>query len=254
MEQEFQDLDRQLEPVTTGTQAVDRAAALLRLVLESKQPVAVGSLAQEAGLPKSTASRLLASLARHGLVRRTGARGKVGPGPMILRFAHRGMVEPSLIATAQAPMDALSEVSGETINLAVPGPVGVEHIAQVDSRHFLGTGQWIGRSVPYDRTAVGKVFLAHGSVELPTGSGDGADELERCRREGFATAVDQLEPGLTAMAAPVRGPTGDVIAALSVSGPTSRLSEARVQELRPLIIRQANAVSAGLGHEDPRGS
>ncbi len=254
MEQEFQDLDRQLEPVATGTQAVDRAAALLRLVLESKQPVAVGSLAQEAGLPKSTASRLLASLARHGLVRRTGARGKVGPGPMILRFAHRGMVEPSLIATAQAPMDALSEVSGETINLAVPGPEGVEHVAQVDSRHFLGTGQWLGRSVPYDRTAVGKVFLAHGSVELPTGSGDGADELERCRREGFATAVDQLEPGLTAMAAPVRGPTGDVIAALSVSGPTSRLSEARVQELRPLVIRQANALSAGLGHEDPRGS
>jgi DNA-binding IclR family transcriptional regulator len=249
MEQEFQDLDREVAPAATGTQAVDRAAALLRLVLESKQPVAVGALAQETGLPKSTASRLLASLARHGLVRRTGARGKVGPGPMILRFAHRGMVEPSLIALAQQPMDALSEVSGETVNLAVPGPAGVEHIAQVDSRHFLGTGQWIGRSVPYDRTAVGKVFLANGSAP-PSGSADGAAELERCRLEGFATAVDQLEPGLTAMAAPVRGPTGDVIAALSVSGPTSRLSEARVQELRPLVIRQAQILGARLGHED----
>ena len=254
MEQEFQDLDRDLAPVGTGTQAVDRAAALLRLVLESKQPVAVGALAQEAGLPKSTASRLLASLARHGLVRRTGARGKVGPGPMILRFAHRGMVEPSLIAMAQEPMDALSRVSGETINLAVPGPMGVEHIAQVDSRHFLGTGQWIGRSVPYDRTAVGKVFLAHGSVELPTGFHDGAGGLERCRRDGLATAVDQLEPGLTAMAAPVRGPTGDVIAALSVSGPTSRLSEARARELEPLLIHQAHVLSVRLGHDDARES
>jgi IclR family transcriptional regulator, acetate operon repressor len=252
MEQEFQDLDQNVAPAVTGTQAVDRAAALLRLVLESKQPVAVGSLAQEAGLPKSTASRLLSSLARHGLVRRTGARGKVGPGPMILRYAHRGMVEPSLIAMAQRPMDALSEVSGETINLAVPGPTGVEHIAQVDSRHFLGTGQWIGRSVPYDRTAVGKIFLAHGAVELPSGSDDG-DEMRRCRHEGFATAVDQLEPGLTAMAAPVRGPTGDVIAALSLSGPTSRLSEARVHELRPVLIGQAHALSAALGHEDRDG-
>ena len=252
MEQEFQDLDQKIAPAVTGTQAVDRAAALLRLVLESKQPVAVGLLAREAGLPKSTASRLLASLARHGLVRRTGARGKVGPGPMILRYAHRGMVEPSLIAMAQQPMEALSEASGETINLAVPGPAGVEHIAQVDSRHFLGTGQWIGRSVPYDRTAVGKIFLAHGAVELPGGSDDG-DGMSRCRREGFATAVDQLEPGLTAMAAPVRGPTGDVIAALSVSGPTSRLSEARVRELRPVVIGQAHALSAALGHEDGDG-
>jgi DNA-binding IclR family transcriptional regulator len=169
---------------------------------------------------------------------------------MILRFAHRGMVEPNLIALAQPPMDALSQASGETVNLAVPGASGVEHIAQVDSKHFLGTGHWIGRSVPYDRTAVGKVFLAHGAVDPSQGSAGDAEELGRCRSDGFATAIDQLEPGLTAMAAPVRGPTGDVIAALSVSGPTSRLTEVRVQELLPLVIEQAAALSGALGHGD----
>jgi IclR family acetate operon transcriptional repressor len=254
MEQEFQVMDQKVSPSGLGTQAVDRAVALLRLVLESGQPLAVGALADQAGLPKSTASRLLSSLARHGLVHRAGARGKVQPGPVILRFAHRSMVEPNLIELAKEPMAAISAGSGETVNLAVPGPSGVEHIAQVDSAHFLGTGQWIGRSVPYERTAVGKVLVAYGAAELSPASRQRlADELERCRREGFATAVDQLEPGLTAMATPVHGPTGDVIAALSVSGPTLRLSAGRVEELRPLVIRQARALSALLGHDAKGG-
>jgi IclR family acetate operon transcriptional repressor len=254
VEQKFQTADQEFGASSTGTQAIDRAAALLRLVLESEQPLGVGDLAREAGLPKSTASRLLSSLARHGLVHRAGARGKVQPGPAILRFAHRGMVESSLIELAKEPMEALSEASGETVNLAVAGQGGVEHIAQVDSRHFLGSGQWIGRTVPYERTAVGKVLVAHGAAAPPRAiERPLADELQRCRRESFAMAVDQLEPGLTAMAAPVHGPTGDVIAALSLSGPTLRLSAARVEELRPLLIRQARALSAKLGYHEEGG-
>ena len=68
------------------------------------------------------------------------------------------------------------------------------------------------------------------------------------RAEGFAIAVDELEDGLTALAAPVHGPTGDVIAALSISGPTFRLAPERVAELRPVLIKQACALSARLGH------
>ena len=101
-------MDRPPVGSATGTQSVDRAAVLLSLVLQSPQPVAVGALALETGLPKSTVSRLLSSLARHGLVHRTGARGSFQPGPAILRYAHRGMVEPSLIALGQEAMDALS--------------------------------------------------------------------------------------------------------------------------------------------------
>ena len=123
----------------------------------------------------------------------------------------------------------------------------MEHIAQVDSRHFLGTGRWIGRRVPYDRTAVGKVFAAHGVAPPGIDAQHDPDELRRCRREGFAAAIDELEPGLTAMASAVRGPTGDVIAALSLSGPTSRLPAARVAELKPLVIREARALGERLG-------
>ena len=181
-------------------------------------------------------------------------------GPAILRFAHRGVVERNLVELAQAPLDVLGERTGETINLAVPGARGVEHLAQVDSVHFLGTGQWVGRTVDYHTTAVGKVLVAYGAAELPPGRlrrvapatvVDRARleaELERVRAEGFAIAADELEVGLTALAAPVHGPTGDVIAALSISGPTLRLAPARVAELRPELVKQAGVLSVRLGH------
>src|SRR3954471_293817 len=220
VEQEFQDVDRRDAP--QGTQAIDRTAQLLTLVLDSDEPLGVGDLAQAAELPKSTASRLVSSLERHGLVRRNGgARGKVEAGPAILRFAHRGTVERNLVELAQTPLDVLGERSGETVNLAIAGTRGVEHLAQVDSIHFLGTGQWVGRTVDYHTTAVGKVLVAYGAAELPAGRlrrtapGTIADrealevDFTRIREDGFATAVDELESGLTALAAPVHGPTGD---------------------------------------------
>src|SRR3954447_11442951 len=226
------------------------------------EPLGVGALALAAELPKSTASRLVSSLERHGLVRRNGARGKVQAGPAILRFAHRGVIERNLVELSQAPLDVLSERSGETVNLAVPGTRGVEHLAQVDSIHFLGTGQWVGRTVDYHTTAVGKVLVAYGAAELPSGRlrrlapatiVDRAQletELAKIRDAAFATAIDELEPGLTALAAPVHGPTGDVIAALSVSGPTLRLGPDRIAELQPVLTTQAAALSARLGHRD----
>lgn len=256
MEQEFQG-----SPPQPGTQVIDRAAQLLVLVLEGEDGRGVGELAEQAALPKSTASRLLGALERHGLVEQDGQRGRFRAGPVLLRFAHRGLVDRNLVELAQQPMHALADATGETINLAVAGPVGVEHLGQVESRHFLGTGQWIGRHVSYHSSANGKVLLAFGAAELAPGeplepltSHTVVDhvrleaELEQVRSDLFATAIDELESGLTAMAAPVFDASGAAIAALSVSGPTLRLSSKRVAELRPIVIKQARALSERLGH------
>jgi IclR family acetate operon transcriptional repressor len=238
VEQEFQP--------PAGTQTIDRAANLLVGVLEGERPRAVGELAAQAGLPKSTASRLLAALERNGLVEQEGNRGGFRAGPVVVRFAHRGMVVANLVDLARDSLEALAELTGETINLGVPGPNGVEHLAQVESRHFLGAGQWVGRSVPYDHSANGKVLVAFGAAEAPL---DPA-LLERVRANGFAIAVDELEEGLTAIAAPVFGETGDAIAALSVSGPTLRLTPERLAEIQPAITEQGLALSRRLGHSD----
>ncbi len=179
-----------------GTAAVDRGAELLLLVLESEQPIALSELAAAAGIPKSTASRLVSALERRGLIEQDGERGRLRPGPAILRVAERGMLERNVVELARGSLDALAEASGETINLAVPARQGVEHLAQVDSRHFLGAGQWVGRSVEYHCTAVGKVFMAFGRATMPARALTRytehtlADpvrlraELERVRRDG----------------------------------------------------------------------
>src|ERR1700722_6850859 len=227
VEQEFQ--------VSPGTTAVDRSADLLLRVLESEEPVALTELASAAGLPKSTASRLVSALERRGLIEQSGERGKLRPGPAILRVAERGMLERNIVELARPTLDSLSEASGETINLAVPGALGVEHIAQVDSTYFLGAGQWVGRSVNYEHSANGKVFLAFGRVPVRLQHAVGEDELKRIRARGYATAIDELEPGLAAMAAPVRGARGDVIAALSISGPTLRMTPQRIAEFEPIL-------------------
>ncbi len=246
-----------------GTAVIDRGADLLVRVLESDEPVALTDLASAAGLPKSTASRLVSALERRGLIEQDGERGRLRPGPAILRVAERGMLERNLMELARPSLDALSEACGETINLAVPAHHGVEHVAQVDSRHFLGAGQWLGRSVDYEHSANGKVFAAFGRAPAPgpgavetdtagTGSAGPAmtRELKAVVRDGFATSIDELEIGLSAMAAPVRGARGAVIAALSISGPSLRMTPERIEELQPLLISEARTLSRRLGHRE----
>jgi IclR family acetate operon transcriptional repressor len=253
VEQEFQP--------THGTQTIDRGAQLLALVLESEAPRALGDLAADAGLPKSTTSRLLGALERNGLVEQEGLRGAFRAGPVLARFAGRGISARRLIEVSERPMAALAEATGETINVAVAAPSGVEHLAQIDSRHYLGTSHWVGRSVPYHCSANGKVLLAFGAAGANAGALEAltsrtitepalfSAQLETIRREGYATAVDELELGLSAVAAPVLDDSGRAIAALSVSGPTLRLSRRRVAELRPVVVKQARALAEQLSHD-----
>ena len=258
MEQEFQPAGT----AAPGTLAIDRAAQLLTLVLEAERPRALGELAGDLELPKSTASRLLGALERQGLVEQRGRRGRFGPGPVLLRFAHRGVADRHLAELAEPHLRTLADASEETINLAVPGALGVEHIAQVESSHFLGTGQWIGRRVPYHCTAVGKVLVAFGAAEMP---GDVLEPLtpativdrarlgellETVRAAGFAVAIDELETGLASLAAPVLGAGGDAVAALAISGPSVRLDEPRVAELAPQLIHEARALATRVGEHD----
>lgn len=228
-------------PAETGTQAIDRAADLLVSVVESQRPLAVGELAERTGLPKSTTSRLVGALERRGLVQRAGDR-RVAPGPVLLRFAHRDGGA-SLVELAAPSLRALAELSGETINLGVPTPLGVEHLAQEDTRHFVGGTNWVGRRVPYESTANGKVLKAFAT-----------HEPSEIRARGYAVAVDELERGLSALAAPILGPEGTAVAALSISGPSIRLTRERIAELAPELTRQAAEVSARLGHHEKRGA
>jgi DNA-binding IclR family transcriptional regulator len=255
-------VEQLFQPQVPGTQAVERGAQLLLGVLESDRPVSVTDLARATELPKSTASRLLAVLARHGLVSQDGPRGLLRPGPAILAHAGRGLYERTLAELARPSLAALVAAADETVNLAVPGIGGVEHLAQLDGRHFLGTGQWIGRRVDYHTSAVGKVFLAYGAAVLPDGPltpagpaailerGELGRELLAIARAGHAVAIDELEAGLAAVAAPVRGAGGEVVAALAISGPTLRLGPEEIARLLPKLKVEARRLSCRLTDTD----
>src|SRR4051812_39871365 len=140
----------------TGTQAIDRAADLLVRLLASADARTLAELAAETGLPKSTASRLVRALERHDLVQRGPTRGSLQPGAVLVDYARRTAGVPDLVAVARGALQRLAAASGESVNLAVATPGGVEQIDQVDSRYLLGATNWVGLRVPYHASALGK--------------------------------------------------------------------------------------------------
>jgi IclR family acetate operon transcriptional repressor len=248
----------------TGTQAVDRAAQLLIEVARHRAPVSFTELTAASGLAKSTTSRLLMALERNGLVRRDGA-GRFSPGEVFVSYAWRGGAEADLVSVAQPVLAQLGEHTGETVNIGVPRDGGlVEQIAQVDSRYLIGGTNWVGLTVPLHCAALGKVLLAFGAAELPRGKLEKrtartitsrvalAAELTAVRERGYAVTIEELEPGLVAVAAPVfvggTSTAGVAVAALSVSGPASRLAGGQLTAAAASCMAAAHSLSALLGH------
>lgn len=247
----------------TGTQAVDRAARLIRQVVDSAAPVTFTELAASSGLARSTTSRLLEALVRNDLLQRDAA-GAFTPGELFIRSAWRGDPETALVALAMPFLQQLGARTGETINLGVARGQMVEQIAQVDSRFLLGATNWVGRPVPLHCTALGKVLLAFGAATLPPGPLERRTvrtitsraaleaDLGDVGRRGWAVTLEELEPGLVALAAPVRRSDGAVVAALSVSGPSPRLEGERIAEVAAACLGAADALSAHLGDRSRR--
>jgi IclR family transcriptional regulator, acetate operon repressor len=255
-----------MEPVPatskpSGSQAIDRAGDLVRQVVDSNRPLTFSDLVASSGLAKSTASRILNALERNGLLRRDG-NGIFFPGDAFVRYALRGNTDTDLANVAQPYLERLGELSRETINLGVVRQSVVIQIAQVDSHYVLGGTNWLNRSEPLHATALGKVLLAFDAAQLPPGrlerltartiAGrsvlDG--ELSKVRHLGYAVAIEELEIGLIAIAAPVRRDDGTVIAAISVSGPSTRLDAARIPQVGAWCMAESSALSAALGHHD----
>ena len=245
--------------MSTGTQSIDRAAQVLVHVLETADPPTVGALSTRLGLPKSTASRLVGALERQGLIQRDGGAGQLVPGSVLQRYARRETGDAELVDVASDALDRLAQASGETINIGVPSLGAVELLDQRDSRHFLGSTNWVGRRVPAHGSALGKVFYAYGALPVPSGpleplaprtsSGAAGLGLDEVAATGYATAVEELEPGLWAVAAPVHDASGAVVAALSISGPTVRLRRGLLSRYGRLLLTEGRAVSVLLGHD-----
>ena len=237
-------------------QSADKALAILAAFDERRPDLGVSELAAELGMHKSTVSRLLAALERRGLVCRQGER--FAPGPELARLGTLAVRGLTLTGVARPSLELLAERTGETVNLAVREGDRALNILQVDAAHFVGVTDWTGRAAPLHASANGKALLAFGDGRSPgrlakltprtiVDRGDLRDDLARARSAGFAVAVEELELGLHAVAAPVFDAAGSCAAAVSVSGPGYRLTEARLPAVGELCAAAAADVSARLG-------
>lgn len=243
---------------STGTQAIDRAAELVSLVVHTDRPYHFTELVAETGLAKSTGSRLLQALERHHLLERD-SRGAFRPGPLFALYAARHDPIEEIARLADPALQRIGRATGETVNLAIPRGQLVVQLAQVNSRFMLGAFNWMGIDLPAHCTALGKVFYAHGRIPLPSRELERRTprtltSLRKLNRElaqvldrGYAVTRGELEPGLDAVSAPVRGHDGEVVAAISVSGPDARLA-GQLPAIGALLVTETAALSRLLGY------
>lgn len=243
--------------------SVEKAVSLLKILGDGAPEAGVSELARRLNVHKSTVSRLLATLERQGLVERNPDTEKYRLGFELVRLAGRVPRHAELVETAQPALEALSQATGETINLALPDDEQVINIYQISSRHLVKDSNWAGRRTPYHCAANGKALLAwlpeaEALRRLParlqrftantlTSRADLLRDLAQARQQGFAVAREELEIGLIAIAAPVRDTSGEGVAAVSVSGPAYRLTPDRVAELGRLTAAAAEEISTRIG-------
>ncbi|SEL68679.1 IclR family transcriptional regulator [Nonomuraea pusilla] len=240
----------------SSVQSVDRAIAILE-ILAREGAARVTDLAGELGVHKSTAFRLLAALERGGLVEQGGDRGRYRLGFGVVRLAGAATSQLDLAKEAREVCLRLAETVGETVNVAVPRDGCAVNVSQVRGPAAISGHNWVGQRTPAHATSSGKVLLAFGALPLPAAldrytprtitSPEGLG-LEQVRERGWASTEEELEVGLNAVAAPIRGGDGSVVAAVSASGPSYRLTRQRLPEVGKLLVEGAREISQRIGH------
>lgn len=249
---------------------MDRAITVLE-ILAREGSAGVSEIADEVGVHKSTAFRLLAALEDHDMVEQNHERGKYQLSFGVLRIASSIPSRLDIVRQAQAVVDELAVRLDETVNLAVVREHYAVHVQQALGSAAVATQNWVGQLTPLHATSSGKVLLAFMSEEQCNAILDKTDlqaftehtttsrralleQLRQVREDGFATAYEELETGLNAAAVPVRDHTGAVVAALSVSGPAYRIDkagfEARIEDLKAAAAQ----ISRRIGYLDRRAA
>lgn len=250
------------KPVTSTVQSVDRAVSILEMLAHDGES-GVTKIAEELGVHKSTAFRLIAALERRGLVEQNVDRGKYRLGVGILRLAGATTARLDVVQEARPLARALATETGETVNIAVLSEGAALYLDQIAGGSSLQPHNWVGQRIPLHATANGKVLLSGltaGQITTEVGQRFRAYtpttitslkkllvDIDSVRDHGYALVVDELEIGLTAVAAPLRNAHGDVIASLSVSGPTFRFDEGKVKQAIHQVAEVADEVSERLG-------
>lgn len=216
------------------------------------------SLVGVSGLPRSTAHRLLSSLALQGYLRYSTTGYHLGPKLIELGFAaHRQL---DITGTARPHLERLQGLTQETVNLAVLEGKDVLYVDKIAGSRSLQMVSYIGARCPAHCTALGKVLIAGlpeaewpdfidpgRSPDGPGQSGESIDGLRKVTVQGYALDLEENEPGVRCVAAPIHDGEGKIAAAVSISGASVNMSDGSLAEFIPLVCRTATEISRELG-------
>jgi len=251
---------RSREPGGT-VRALERGLSLLEALSEASE-LSLSEIARRVRLPYSTTHRLLETLVRRRFVAQRGDTGLYRVGIRAFEVG-AALAQARLHEVAHPEMKALVDEINETVNLAVLDGEEAVYIHQVEGRQVVRMFTHLGARVPLYASGVGKALLAwRPEEEVRALLGPGPlrgftkrtltapaavlKELRRVRVQGYALDAEEREPGVRCVAAPVRS-QGEVVAALSLSAPATRLGDDRVARLARRLVAAAERVSAQLG-------
>ena len=237
-----------------GAQAALRAIRLLKLFTAQAPELQLTEISSLSTLNKTTTHRLLQALLSEELLDRNPGTGAYRLGPGMMALGVQALSSNDLRLRARPLLKRLVEETGETATLEVPIDDTMLILDEVTSKHFLGASGNVGTRWPIHATSTGKVLIAFDQAGTDRLGAELScltprtitqfDKLEKelgdIRRRGFAEVVDELEDGLSGVAAVVRGSTGEVLGALSICGPSQRMSDNRRAQLGVILCAAAS--------------
>jgi IclR family KDG regulon transcriptional repressor len=247
------------DPETYNVRAVERAMQILSAFDDEHADRGVSEIAQVTGLHKATTHRIMMTLLGCGFLERTGNGERFRIGLRVAQLGLGALQRLDVRRAALPYMEQLVERFQETCDLGILDRGSVLYVEVVHSEHSLTIAARIGRRLPAYCTASGRVFLAFLPLEVAepilnapltactaktiTSPARLREELEATRQRGYALDDEEFEEGIRAVSAPIRDIEGNVIAALSMPGPTNRMPPQRVPEIVDALVEAANAIS-----------
>lgn len=253
----------------SGTQAIERAFAILRSFSDAHREWTLAELSRAMELTKPTALRLLGVLEREGMVRRNGPGGGYRLGPTAIELGALAQRTTDLAGVSRQELERLAAVTGETASVEVLAGTQIQVLDEVRGHSRGSAAEYVGARWPAHAAATGKVMLAAACAadsdiwrdyvaavgrRLPRFTDQTIASLSRLvtelavvERQGYATAIEELNVGYAAIAAPIRDHNGRVVAAICLGGPLTRVARRRLRTLTRLVMEASAGVSRRLG-------
>ncbi len=246
-------------------EALARGLEILSLFTTERPSLNLTEIVTATQLNKSTVFRLAATLEMLGYLERIPITRCYRPGLKVLHLGFAALNSLEISQIAQPYLTSLSNETGETTNMTIRDGAEIIYIVRIPSRHIISVNVQRGTRLPAYCTATGKALLSDLSrQELFDLLGEGPylkqgpntitcldaliSELERVRQQGFAINDEELAAGLRSVAAPIRGPDKEVIAAINISVAGSRMSRQELESRLALkIMDTARQISFALG-------